>query len=88
MAYADFQDYQYVYYGNAIEQASDFGRLAERASEYLDFRTFNRLREDSSLITDDVVKCVCALAKLQYSYEQAQKTPICLRRQKKLESTV
>ena len=70
MAYADYEDYKHIYFGNVIPEDS-FGRLAERASEYVDFVTFNRLRTDTaSRELDDVIKCNCALAELIYQYEQ------------------
>ena len=42
MAYADFEFYTDSYYGDKIT-APDFPRLAERATEYLDALTFERL---------------------------------------------
>lgn len=71
MAYADYEDYKHIYFGNVIPEA-DFGRLAERAGEYVDFVTFNRLRTDTaSRELDEVIKCNCALAELIYNYEQS-----------------
>ncbi len=71
MAYADFQDYKHIYFGNVIPEDA-FGRVAERASEYIDFITFNRLREDiASREIDEVIKCNCAMAELIYNYEQS-----------------
>lgn len=70
MAYTDYEDYKHIYFGNAIPEA-DFGRVAERASEYIDFVTFNRLKTDAaSRELDEVVKCNCALAELIYTYEK------------------
>lgn len=70
MAYANYNDYTSIYYGNVIPEEA-FGRVAERASEYMDSITFNRLREETaSKELDDVIKCNCALAELIYQYEQ------------------
>lgn len=83
MAYVDYNDYKFIYFGTAIPE-TDFGRLAERASEYVDFCTFNRLRADNTLITDDVVKCVCALAEKQYTYEQTSENGDMLKTSEKV----
>lgn len=71
MAYADYQDYKHIYFGNVIPEDS-FGRVAERASEYVDFVTFNKLKTDTGLAElDDVIKCNCAIAELIYNYNQS-----------------
>lgn len=70
MAYANYDDYKNIFFGESIPE-DKFGRLSERASEFIDLMTFNRLRADATLISTDVIKCVCAIADKQYSYEQA-----------------
>ena len=75
MAYADFEFYTDSYYGDKIT-APDFPRLAERATEYLDALTFERLVD--GLPTDEraqtkVKKAVCAAAEMLYDIEIAEK---------------
>ncbi len=75
MAYADFDFYENVYYGDSITDA-DFSRLAERATEYIDALTFERLVD--GLPTDEraqtkVKKAVCAAAEVLYDIEIAEK---------------
>ena len=42
MAYTDFEFYTTTYHGNVVPEA-DFPRLADRASDFLDVITFERL---------------------------------------------
>lgn len=70
MAYADYTFYTDSYLGNKVA-ATDFPRVALRASEYIDSQTFNRLIEDVSLIDDNVKKACCALAELMDQYEKS-----------------
>ena len=42
MAYADYEFYKDRYYGSMIPEA-DFPRLSERASDFIDTLTFDRL---------------------------------------------
>jgi hypothetical protein len=69
MAYADYDFYKGSFFGNAISSLSDFNRLAERASEYLDYITMQPAgglpREVS------VRKACCALAE---AYQVAEKS--------------
>ncbi|WP_295219838.1 hypothetical protein [Ruminococcus sp.] len=70
MAYADFPYYQDFYLGNLIHDPTDFGRAAERASEYLDMATFGRLLDRiPSELTSRIKKCCCALADAIYQYQ-------------------
>ena len=70
MAYADFPYYQDFYLGNLIRDPTDFGRAAERASEYLDMATFGRLLDEIPPELDArVKKCCCALADAIYQYQ-------------------
>lgn len=63
MAYADYQYYTDVYFGNAVGP-EDFPRLAERASESIDAATQNRAGSASGAALELVKKAVCALAEL------------------------
>lgn len=70
MAYADFPYYQDFYLGNLIRDPTDFGRAAERASEYLDMVTFGRLLDGiPSELTARIKKCCCAVAEAIYHYQ-------------------
>ena len=60
MAYATYEYYASGYRGNAIPE-TDFERLAERATEYIDYVTFGRSQayEDAK---DLLKKACCAVA--------------------------
>lgn len=62
MAYADYNFYTSVYKGTMSEAA--FGRLSERASEYIDGRTEYALKKYgiTEELEERVKKCCCALA--------------------------
>ena len=75
MAYTDFEFYATTYHGNVVPE-SDFPRLADRASDFLDVITFDRLVD--GLPSDDraatkVQKAVCAVAEKLYELELAEK---------------
>jgi hypothetical protein len=59
MAYADFTYYQEVFKGSAITDGKVFASLSEKATDYINAMTFNRIKKD---ITDGVRRCCCALA--------------------------
>lgn len=58
MAYADFTYYQDVFKGSAITDGNVFASLSEKATDYINAMTFNRITD----ITDVVRRCCCALA--------------------------
>ena len=75
MAYADYEFYTTSYFGSVVPEA-DFLRLAERASEFVDTMTFDRLVD--GLPTNErsqkrIKKAVCSLAELMYQIELAEK---------------
>ena len=75
MAYADYEFYTTSYFGSVVPEA-DFPRLAERASDFVDTMTFDRLVD--GLPTDKrsqkrIKKAVCSLAELMYQIELAEK---------------
>ena len=75
MAYADFTFYTTSYFGNVVPE-SDFPRLAERASDWLDMITFDRLVDglpESEKAQTKIKKAVCALTDAFYQMELAQK---------------
>lgn len=74
MAYADYKFYTESF-GNVVPEA-DFPRLAERASDFVDLMTSDRLVD--GLPTDArsqkrIKKAVCSLAELMYQIELAEK---------------
>ena len=75
MAYTDFEFYATTYHGNVVPE-SDFPRIADRASDFLDVVTFGRLVD--GLPSDEraatkVQKAVCAVAEELYKLELADK---------------
>lgn len=75
MAYADFEFYTTTYHGNVVPE-SDFDRIADRASDFLDVITFGRLIDglpDDERGKTKVQKAVCAVCDKLYQLEQADK---------------
>lgn len=75
MAYTDFEFYATTYHGNVVPE-SDFPRIADRASDFLDVITFDRLVD--GLPSDEraatkVQKAVCAVSDRLYELELAEK---------------
>lgn len=75
MAYADYEFYTTSCFGSVVPE-TDFPRLAERASDFVDTMTFGRLVD--GLPTDErsqkrIKKAVCSLAELMYQIELAEK---------------
>lgn len=78
MAYVDYKFYQKSFFGNVVPE-SDFMRMSERASDFIDSLTFDRLAD--GLPSDDrqqkrIKKAVCSLAELMYQIELAEKNAI------------
>lgn len=78
MAYADYEFYTTSCFGSAVPEA-DFPRLAEKASDFIDTMTFDRLVD--GLPTNErsqkrIKKAVCSLAELMYQIELAEKNAI------------
>lgn len=85
MAYADYEFYTTKYYGSAIPNSQSFDKQAERASDYLDRITFNRLVDglpENEREQTKIKKAVCALADKLYGLELAEKTGAICRRWK------
>lgn len=75
MAYTDYEFYKTSYFGSVVPE-TDFPRLAERASDFVDTMTFDRLVD--GLPTNErsqkrIKKAVCSLAELMYQLELAEK---------------
>lgn len=74
MAYADYKFYTESF-GNVVPE-TDFSRLVEKASDFVDTMTFDRLVD--GLPTNErsqkrIKKAVCSLAELMYQIELAEK---------------
>ena len=75
MAYADYEFYTTSYFGSVVSEA-DFPRLAERASDFIDIMTFDRLVDGlpaNERSQKRIKKAVCSLAELMYQIELAEK---------------
>lgn len=77
MAYADYKFYTESFV-NVVPE-TDFPRLVERASDFVDIMTFDRLVD--GLPTNEraqkrIKKAVCSLAELMYQIELAEKNAI------------
>ena len=75
MAYADYEFYTTSYFGSVVPE-TDFPRLAERASDFVDTMTFDRLVDGlpaNERSQKRIKKAVCSLAELMYQIELAEK---------------
>lgn len=75
MAYTTFTFYENTYHGNVVP-AEDFDRIADRASDFLDVITFDRLvggLPDDERGKTKVQKAVCAVCDKLYYLELADK---------------
>ena len=75
MAYTDYEFYKTSYLGSVVPE-TDFPRLTERASEFVNTMTFDRLVD--GLPTNErsqkrIKKAVCSLAESMYQIELAEK---------------
>lgn len=76
MAYADYEFYTTKYYGSSIPDSQSFDKQAERASDFLDIVTRDRLVDglpDNERAQTKIKKAVCALADKLYGLELAEK---------------
>ena len=75
MAYADYEFYTTSYFGSVVPE-TDFPRLAERASDFVNTMTFDRLVDglpSNERSQKRIKKAVCSLADLMYQLELAEK---------------
>ncbi len=70
MAYADFQFYEFEYFGDAIQEAV-FPKYAMLASAYLDSVTMRRAKSHADM--PEVKMACCALAEKYQAIDTAQK---------------
>ena len=74
MAYADYKFYKESF-GNVVPE-TDFPRLAEKASEFVNTMTFDRLVDglpENKRSQKRIKKAVCSLAEKMYQIELAEK---------------
>ena len=75
MAYADYDFYTTSYFGSVVPE-TDFPRLAEKASDFVDNMTFDRLVDglpENERSQKRIKKAVCSLTELMYQIELAEK---------------
>lgn len=75
-AYADYEFYTTKYYGSAMPDSQSFDKEAERASDFLDIVTRDRLVDglpDNEREQTKIKKAVCAVADKLYGLELAEK---------------
>ena len=72
MSYADYAYYTSAYLlgRSPLIPEEDFLFWEKRAGMELDAWTFDRLKADSSLISDDVRDCACAITEMLYKADQ------------------
>lgn len=78
MAYADYEFYTKSFFGNVVPE-SDFNRVSERASDFVDTLTHDRLIEQfptSEKAQNRIKKAVCALAEVVYQFDLAQQNAV------------
>ena len=78
MAYVDYDFYTTSYFGSVVPE-SEFPRVAEQASDFVDVMTFDRLA--GGLPSDErsqkrIKKAVCALADKIYELDLAEKNSV------------
>jgi hypothetical protein len=69
--YVDFGYYSTTYEGTAIVVDS-FVKYERKARLCIDSFTFNRLKNDSTLIDDTVKECMCEMIEKAYSIDQEE----------------
>ena len=75
MAYADFTEYAQSYHGRRIKSEDDFLYFSERASEYMDSVTFDRLADGvPEKHAKKVLKCCCALSDALFDFADVSKS--------------
>ena len=75
MAYVDYEFYTTSYFGSVVPE-TDFPRMVEKASDFIDTMTFNRLVDGlptNKRSQKRIKKAVCSLAELMYQIELAEK---------------
>ena len=69
--YVDFEYYSSTYGGTAIN-ADSFIKLERKARVFIDDVTFDRLKNDTTLIDDTVKECLCEIMECNYKLDQEE----------------
>lgn len=69
--YVDFEYYSTTYGGTAIN-ADSFIKLERKARVFIDDVTFDRLKNDNTLIDDTVKECLCEIMECNYKLDQEE----------------
>ena len=73
MAYVDYTYYKDSFGGTIIPEASFLG-YERKARVFIDNITFNRLKDDNTLIDDTVKECLCEIMECNYKLDQQEAT--------------
>ena len=71
MAYVDFTYYSTSFGGTTIPEAN-FIKLERKARVFIDDITFDRLKNDATLIDDTVKECLCEIMECNYKLDQEE----------------
>jgi len=66
--YVTYDYYTNTFGGSTISETS-FSSLERKARVFINLITFNRLQNDSTLITDTVKECMCEIMELNYKLD-------------------
>lgn len=69
--YVDFEYYSTTYGGTAIN-ADSFIKLERKTRVFIDDITFDRLKNDNTLIDDTVKECLCEIMECNYKLDQEE----------------
>ena len=70
--YVTYEYYTNTFGGTAISSESTFTQFERKVRVSIDDFTSNRLKNNSTLITDDVKECLCVMIEKAYSIDQEQ----------------
>lgn len=71
MAYVDYTYYNTSFGGTTIPEAN-FIKLERKARVFIDDITFDRLKNDATLIDDTVKECLCEIMECNYKLDQEE----------------
>ena len=69
--YVDFIYYRDSFGGATIPEAN-FIKLERKARVFIDYVTFDRLKNDATLIDDTVKECLCEIMECNYKLDQEE----------------
>lgn len=71
--YVTYDYYKNTFGGSAISE-TEFNSLEREARKRLDGFTFNRIKNDNTLITDDVKECLCVMMEKKQAIDNQTET--------------